>query len=344
MPAPTASTPVRRSRRLKNHEPELEALPDPELPLKLLRPRTPVVDRILSITESSSSDSEDLLEPTVANGLIIEERNGYARRHQENWEGVQEDGEQVVSTRKKALSSPKHRPINNYSPNTGRSARSSFFSGVFDGSYLLIFLVVLGLVYCLLFFGNGPLDHSSSQSLDLPKLFPGQSSRLWKFVSHGKKGLEPFVLLLVHDNLDKLTNCLAKHIASDVVFSRTKRMIQPYIVDGESQTQSLLLNLKPHVENQQPLIFLNVQKLSFDIASDLHYILDVHEPWISGAIYILTINLPNVDANPRNTFTAIQSLLTEKWSGHINADTLNPLITRIANYEYVVKAEQNPCT
>lgn len=178
---------------------------------------------------------------------------------------------------------------------------------------------------------------------NLKVLFPQQSDRLWGFVSHGLDSTNPFVLLLVHNGQAELANCLGRHIAETVVRRRTKQTTDPIILDGKNVNSNLLLTLKSQMEKQHALVLQNVEFLHANMADKLHFILDTYEPWIPGGVYVLTLNVPDVSDDVRETFSSTRAFLKNKWSGYIKDDDLEPLIARICNFEYVLKKDSNPC-
>jgi len=191
-----------------------------------------------------------------------------------------------------------------------------------------------------------PFQHDDQKvNFDLPKMFPGQSKELWGMVSHGMSCMDPFVVLLVHNDQDDLARCLAESVVKKVVSERSKHFQDPIIIDGAHITKDsqFLSKLRLQMKKQIGLVLLHVEDLSADVAEDLHFILDVYTPWIPGGVYVLTLNMPNININEK-PFGAVQSFLEKKWSRQIKPDNLGPLIARIGNFVSIVKTGSNPCS
>lgn len=323
---------IRRSQRLRGAKPEFEPFEDPER-----TPKKHIVSGALSNvtkevknlgvpdkvkrTDSSSSGN------TKFNYIINRDAN-FLRKPYVNHFCQSQDEMKVESNCVSVRSTPLSQKKGNNIPSNSDNSSSKLFIPI---SCSVIALLALGSFYISIILPN--LKHTTN----LQEKFPQQTEELWGFVSHGMTSDEPFVLLLVHANKENLATTLAKDIAKLVASERSKKSVDASVVDGKDVHRDTFVQLRHKFKVGIPLVILHVENMTADAAEFLHFVLDVHEPWVPGGVYVLTLNLPNIDKNKKNSLNAVQHLLRKKWSGLIKEDGLEALIARICNFEYLVK-------
>lgn len=210
--------------------------------------------------------------------------------------------------------------------------------------FIFVSLIIIFYFCCCSYMTETKTGCNSSE---LKQKFPRQTPKLWNYVESSRSNFKPFVLLLLHDSHEDVASCLAKQIAQDVACHRTQNFSEPKILNGRNGrnglNRNILMSIRQELEYSKSLVVLNVEDMDPGVAGFFHYILDVEDPWVHGGVYVLTLNIPNINSNSINAYASVRKFLMEKWAKHIEEDNIDPLITRFGNQEYVVKEDSNPC-
>jgi len=186
--------------------------------------------------------------------------------------------------------------------------------------------------------------------------FPSQEEYIWGAFSSGIKettqGIptKPSVFMLLYETEDGTASCLAQRVGNISTHILKAGKSDPLlIIDGADLEHNetlakdygkLLEEYRPKVEEQRAMIINNLHKIPGIVAQSFHSFCDTVTPAVDKAVYLFTMKASGF-SNRHNPTEVAEEELRKLWSGELDEDRLNPLITRITDMTVKIKPEKN---
>lgn len=236
--------------------------------------------------------------------------------------------------------------------------------------YYPIFIAVVAVFIALLWVGYVYLttqDTKNVQMLSLAielksaidhirKEFPSQLEDIWGAFSAGIKettqGIptKPSVFMLLYETEDGTASCLAQRVGKmSTRILKADKSDPLLIIDGADLEHNetlakdygkLLEEYRPKVEEQRAMIINNLHKIPGIVAQSFHSFCDTVTPAVDKAVYLFTMKASGF-SNRHNPTEVAEEELRKLWSGELDEDRLNPLITRITDMTVKIMPEKN---